>query len=88
MNSIHLSKQAVDCIQKKLKGEAIGFENSGMSKREWNELMHSFGLKEKILDFIKNIQLKILPVITDRKNNFFMPYKFEKTLLLKALITK
>ena len=51
-------------------------------------LIKPHGEKAKIVRNIKNIQLKILPVITDRKNNFFMPYKFEKTLLLKALITK
>ena len=42
MNSIHLSKQAVDCLKKKIKGDNISFENSGMSKREWNEFLESF----------------------------------------------
>ena len=36
----------------------------------------------------KNSQLKIPPLMTERKNNFFMTYKFEKKRLLKALIIK
>ena len=36
-------------IQKLIKGEEVSMEGSGLSKREWNELMESFGFKEKIL---------------------------------------
>ncbi|MDC3093325.1 FAD-dependent thymidylate synthase, partial [Paracoccaceae bacterium] len=42
LNSIHLSSQAVECLKKKLIGEKIAFENSGMSKREWNEFLEHF----------------------------------------------
>ena len=42
MHSINLSKQAVDCLKKKIKGEEISFESSGMSKREWNEFREHF----------------------------------------------
>jgi len=42
MYSISLSKQAVDCLKKKIKGEEISFESSGMSKREWNEFREHF----------------------------------------------
>ena len=42
LNSIHLSSQAVQCLKKKLKGDKIAFENSGMSKREWNEFLEHF----------------------------------------------
>ena len=31
------------------KGEKVNYENSGLSKREWNELMTSFGFNEKIV---------------------------------------
>ena len=31
------------------KGEKITYEDSGLSKREWNELMSSFEFKEKIV---------------------------------------
>jgi len=36
-------------IQKLIKGEDIDAENSGLSKREWNELMMAFDLKDKII---------------------------------------
>ena len=36
-------------IQKLIKGEEIKVESSGLSKREWNELMSAFGVKEKLL---------------------------------------
>ena len=42
LNSIHLSSQAVECLKRKLKGERIAFENTGMSKREWNEFLEHF----------------------------------------------
>ncbi len=42
MNSIHLSKQAMDCLKRKLRGEKVSFEKSDMSKREWNEFLEHF----------------------------------------------
>ena len=36
-------------IQKLIKGENISIEESGLSKREWNELMESFNLKDKLI---------------------------------------
>jgi len=36
-------------IQKLIKGEEVSLENSGLSKREWNELMVSFDLKDKLI---------------------------------------
>tara|TARA_Y100000310_G_C20140955_1_gene560251 strand:- start:168 stop:443 length:276 start_codon:yes stop_codon:yes gene_type:complete len=36
-------------IQKLIKGEEINLENSGLSKREWNELMDAFDLKDKLI---------------------------------------
>ena len=36
-------------IQKLLKGEKINLEQSGLSKREWNELMEAFEIKDKIV---------------------------------------
>ena len=35
-------------IQKLIKGENVDVESSGLSKREWNELMIAFDLREKI----------------------------------------
>ena len=36
-------------IQKLIKGEKIDMENSGLSKREWNELMEAFNLRDKLI---------------------------------------
>ena len=36
-------------IQKLIKGQEVSVDNSGLSKREWNELMIAFDLKEKIV---------------------------------------
>ena len=36
-------------IQKLIKGEKIDTESSGLSKREWNELMEAFNLKDKLI---------------------------------------
>ncbi len=36
-------------LQRLIKGEKVSIDESGLSKREWNELMDSFGLSDKIL---------------------------------------
>ena len=36
-------------IQQMVKGEKVSHESSGLSKREWNELMTSLGFTEKIV---------------------------------------
>ena len=36
-------------IQKLIKGEEVNLENSHLSKREWNELMIAFSLKDKLI---------------------------------------
>jgi len=46
---MELSAKGKTVIQKMIKGENCNFETSALSKREWNELMESFGFKEKIL---------------------------------------
>ena len=49
VGGIELSAKGKEVIQKMLKGEKSDFESSKLSKREWNELMETFGFKEKIL---------------------------------------
>ena len=44
-----ISSKGKIVIQKMISGEKISIEESGLSKREWNELMSAFGLKEKII---------------------------------------
>ena len=36
-------------LQKLIKGEKVSMESSGLSKREWNELMEAFNLKDKLI---------------------------------------
>ena len=36
-------------IQKLIRGEKITLEKSGLSKREWNELMLAFNLKDNLI---------------------------------------
>jgi len=44
-----VSSKGKAVIQKLIKGEEISLEQSGLSKREWNELMESFALKDKLI---------------------------------------
>ena len=49
VGGMELSAKSKIVIQKMLKGQECDPESSNLSKREWNELMESFGFKEKIL---------------------------------------
>ncbi len=49
VGGIEVSAKGKIVIQKLTKGENINLEESGLSKREWNELMLAFELNEKIV---------------------------------------
>ncbi len=49
VGAVHVSAKGKKIIQKMVKGEKCDIESSGLSKREWNELMTSFGFTEKIV---------------------------------------
>ena len=49
VGGLELSSKSKLVIEKMIKGQACNFENSNLSKREWNELMESFGFTEKII---------------------------------------
>jgi len=49
VGGMELSAKGKVVIQKMLKGKKCDLESSKLSKREWNELMQSFGFTEKIL---------------------------------------
>ena len=49
VGAVEVSAKGKIIIQKFIKGDKISFEESGLSKREWNELMESFNLIEKIV---------------------------------------
>ena len=44
-----ISAKGKNVIQKFIKGEKISIEDSDLSKREWNELMDAFELKDKLI---------------------------------------
>ncbi len=44
-----VSSKGKKIIQKLIKGEKVNIEDSGLSKREWNELMEAFNLKGKLI---------------------------------------
>ena len=44
-----VSAKGKSIIQKLIKGEKVSIEDSGLSKREWNELMIAFELKDKVI---------------------------------------
>ncbi len=49
VGAVHVSAKGKKVIQQMAKGESVSHEKSGLSKREWNELMVSFDFKEKIV---------------------------------------
>ena len=44
-----VSSKGKSIIQKLINGKEINLESSGLSKREWNELMEAFNLKDKLV---------------------------------------
>tara|TARA_X000000950_G_C13677744_1_gene562667 strand:- start:428 stop:835 length:408 start_codon:yes stop_codon:yes gene_type:complete len=49
VGSTEVSAKGKIIIQKLIKDEKIDLESSGLSKREWNELMIAFDLKENLI---------------------------------------
>ena len=49
VGGIEVSAKGKIIIQKFIKGENISMEDSGLSKREWNELMEAFNIKNKLI---------------------------------------
>ena len=44
-----VSSKGKSVIKKLIKGEKVSIDDSDLSKREWNELMEAFGLKDKLI---------------------------------------
>ena len=49
VGAIHISSKGKQLVKKMIKGEKYNFEESGLSKREWNELMLSLDINEKVI---------------------------------------
>ena len=43
VGAMELSSKSKIVVKKMINGEKCDYKNSGLSKREWNELMSSFG---------------------------------------------
>ena len=44
-----VSSKGKSVIKKLIKGEKVSIDDSDLSKREWNELMEAFDLKDKLI---------------------------------------
>ena len=49
VGAVHVSAKGKKVIQQMAKGEKVSVESSGLSKREWNELMTSFEFTENLV---------------------------------------
>ena len=49
VGAAHISSKGLKIVKSMIKGNPISFDNSNLSKREWNELMEVLSLKEKII---------------------------------------
>lgn len=47
VGAVHVSAKGKKIIQKMILREKVDQESSELSKREWNELMNSFGFSDK-----------------------------------------
>jgi thymidylate synthase (FAD) len=44
-----VSAKGKEVLKKLINGEKVEMDQSGLSKREWNELMEAFDLKDKLI---------------------------------------
>ena len=49
VGAAHISSKGLKIIRSMLNGGKINFDNSHLSKREWNELMETLQLQDKII---------------------------------------
>ena len=49
VGAVHVSAKGKKIIQQMVKGQKVSHGDSGLSKREWNELMYAFDLNDKTL---------------------------------------
>jgi thymidylate synthase (FAD) len=50
VGAAHLSSKGLTIVKSMINGNKVGYENSGLSKREWNELMQVLGKKDLIIN--------------------------------------
>ena len=49
VGAVHVSAKGKKVVKQMISGEKVTHDTSGLSKREWNELMTSFGFTDKLI---------------------------------------
>jgi thymidylate synthase (FAD) len=49
VGAAHVSSKGLKIVKFMINGKKILYEDSGLSKREWNELMETLELKDKLI---------------------------------------
>ena len=49
MGAAHVSSKGLKIVKSMISGKKVSYEDSGLGKREWNELMETLELKDKII---------------------------------------
>ena len=49
MGGTEVSAKGKEVLKKLIKGDKVDMDQSGLSKREWNELMEAFNLKDNLI---------------------------------------
>ena len=49
VGAAHVSSKGLKVVKSMISGKQVGYEDSDLSKREWNELMETLELKDKLI---------------------------------------
>ena len=49
VGAAHVSSKGLKIVKSMISGKQVSYEESGLGKREWNELMETLELKDKII---------------------------------------
>jgi thymidylate synthase (FAD) len=49
VGAAHVSSKGLKIVKSMISGKQVSYEDSGLGKREWNELMETLELKDKII---------------------------------------
>jgi thymidylate synthase (FAD) len=49
VGAAHVSSKGLKIVKSMISGKQVSYEDSGLGKREWNELMETLELKDKLI---------------------------------------
>jgi thymidylate synthase (FAD) len=49
VGAAHVSAKGLKIVKSMINGKKVSYEDSGLGKREWNELMETLELKDKVI---------------------------------------